>query len=212
MPSHSARLLSSSDGTRSVWHFGPPSSEGGRVGPHTRALNARTAADFTGALTVSRADLAGLPRCYAGLYALRCSETRICFLKDALCCLRVTPVNYQLQRLLPRATEPVIDSRRRHDGVPGPDGELLAVHPHDPTAGDEIVELLEDLLSFVDVGALAGSWRKLPDLDARRQLGAIPEKSTARYSSLPLTRVLKSPCSGKMAAPLARPHCECQHK
>ena len=28
----------------------------------------------------------------------------------------------------------------------------------------------------------------------------------------PLTRVLKSPCSGKMAAPLARPHCECQHK
>ncbi len=27
-----------------------------------------------------------------------------------------------------------------------------------------------------------------------------------------LKRVLKSPCSGKMAAPLARPHCECQHK
>ena len=26
---------------------------------------------------------------------------------------------------------------------PGPDGKLLAVHPHDPTAGDEVVELLE---------------------------------------------------------------------
>ena len=30
--------------------------------------------------------------------------------------------------------------------------------------------------------------------------------------TLALTRVLKSPCSGKMAASLARPHCECQHK
>ena len=70
MHSHSSRLLSSSDRTRSVWHFSPPSSEGGRVGPHARALNARTAADDTGAFVVSRVKLAGLPSCYAGLHAL----------------------------------------------------------------------------------------------------------------------------------------------
>ena len=49
MHSHSARLLSSSGQTRSVWHSGPPSDEGGRVGPPARTLNARTAVAFIGA-------------------------------------------------------------------------------------------------------------------------------------------------------------------
>ena len=75
------------------------------------------AADDTSAMAVSWAKLAGLPSCYAGPHALRCSETRNSFLQDALYSLRITPGNYQLQR-------------------------LLAVHQHDPTAGDEVVELL----------------------------------------------------------------------
>ena len=61
MHSHSARLLSSSDRTRSVWHFGPPSDDGGRVGLHARALNARRAADDAGAMAVSWVKLAGSP-------------------------------------------------------------------------------------------------------------------------------------------------------
>ena len=67
MHSHSG-VLSSSERTRSVWHFGLPS--GVRVGLHPRALNTRTAVDDTGALAVSLAKLTGYPSSYAGLQAL----------------------------------------------------------------------------------------------------------------------------------------------
>ena len=46
---------------------------------------------------------------------------------------------------------------------------------------------------------------------AKVRVNSVCTNST-HVGGFPLTRVLKSPCSGKMAAPLARPHCECQHK